>query len=507
MGRLSRQTTVGVWHNRNQPFQTKHPQMALPDFKLNVEPSELAPLAARLAELNYTEAAVRELLPILDNGELIGDEIPHYQWTCESNPSDLATLVGFFLLGSGVSIENLKRLIGAETLRALMKCNAVLCFDGVFTSQVTLYPCQGRYFFTDYWYTMGHQTEGKIYEIGTDSYVLARTTPRVKVEKALDLCTGSGIHAILSASECESTAVDINPRALEYTRANAALNSVECGTHLGDLYTVLQPDESFDLITANPPFVPSPDPDVVLIHRSPGETGEEVSEKLVGGLRKRLNAGGLFSMILEYPVMEGDLYTDRLERWLESDGTGWGIAVLWYIEKTLGDYVVQHIGPVESYKETFGKYLQSYAKHGITAIRFANVFIKRLPPGTPNWKSMEKTLWPRKNVVDDIQVWLDALTTYNDPNWRPDPEWKPSISHYYKSFWRDWDDERGIIETADHNWIPSHIVDVNATEFMMRIKDGNKTISELQSEWLSDGMDEESFMTAIRSVGLLRALA
>ena len=213
--------------------------MALPDFKLNVDPSELAPLAARLSELNYTEATVRELLRIYDNGELVGDQIPYYQWMCESNPTALSTVVGFFLLGSGVPREQLESLLGAESISALKKCNALLCFDDVFTSQVTLYPCQGRYFFTDYWYTLGHQTRGKIYEIGTDSYVLARTTPRREQTKALDLCTGSGIHAILSAATCRSKAVDINPRALEYTKVNAALNSVECETYLGDLYLSL----------------------------------------------------------------------------------------------------------------------------------------------------------------------------------------------------------------------------------------------------------------------------
>lgn len=480
--------------------------MALPDFKLNVDPSELAPLAARLTELNYNEDSVRNLLRIFDNGELVGDQIPYYQWMCESNPSDLATLVGFFLLGSGVSTEELKRLIGEDSIQALTKCNALLCFDDLYTSQVTLYPAQGSFFFTDYWYTMGHQTKGKIYEIGTDSYVLARSTPRKDVKKALDLCTGSGIHAILSARGCDSTAVDINPRALDYTKLNAALNSVEVKTHLGDLFSVLEENEKFDLITANPPFVPSPDPDVVLIHRSPGETGEEVSARMVAELPNRLNEGGLFSMILEYPVMTDDLYTDRLERWLGGDGTGWGIAVLWYIEKALAEYVVQHIGPVRSYKDTFNKYLQSYLKHGITGIRFASVYIKRLPAGTPNWKIIDKASWPKRNVVQDIEDWLECLTRYNDPAWTPDPDWTPRMSRYYQSFWRDWNEERGIMEVTDENWIPSRFVGAEATEFLMRLKTGDQTIAQLRSGWLDDGLDEASFMAALREVGVLRAL-
>ena len=493
--------------NRNNPSPPKPYRMALPDFKLNVEPSQLAPLAAILRRHDYTESGVRGLLQNFDNGEMIGDRLPYYKWQCDQNPSPLATLTKFFLLGEGATREELLELLGMDLCVALQDCDALIGYDGVFTSKVVLYPCQGYYLFTDYWYVIGHQTKGKIYEIGTDSYVLARTTPRVGVKNALDLCTGSGIHAIMSAAAAPSKAVDINPRALEYTKANAALNSVEVETFLGDLFTALESEETFDLITMNPPFVPSPDPDVVLIHRSPGETGEEVSHRVVSSLNDRLDENGLFSMILEYPVMEGELYVDRLEKWLGGDGTGWGIAVLWYVHRELSEYVVSHIGPVESYLETFNNYLDSYKKHGITAIRFASVFIKKLPPGHPNWKVMERVApWPREDVKDDIHVWLDCLTRYNDPSWRPAPDWKPKLSRYYKSAWRDWDDERGVMEATDDNWLPTTRVDAHATDLLMRLKKGEKTVAELQADWLEDGMDEASLLQAFRTLGALRGL-
>ena len=493
--------------NRNNTPRTKHPRMSLPDFKLNVDPSQLAPLATIFRRHNYTESGIRDLLKHFDNGEMIGDRLPYYKWMCEQRPSPLSILVKFFLLGEGATREELLELLGLELCIALQDCDALIGYDGVFSSKVVCYPCQGSYLFTDYWYVIGHQTKGKIYEIGTDSYVLARTTPRDGVKKALDLCTGSGVHAIMSASAAPSKAVDINPRALEYTRANAALNSVEVETYLGDLFEALGSDEKFDLITMNPPFVPSPDPDVVLIHRSPGETGEEVSHRVVSSLHERLEEGGLFSMILEYPVMEGETYVDRLERWLGGDGTGWGVAVLWYVNRELSEYVVSHIGPVDDYLGTFNKYLESYKRHGITAIRFASVFIKRLPPGHPNWKVMERVApWPKGDVKDDIRVWLDCLTRYNDPTWQPAPDWKPKLSRYYKSAWRDWDDERGLMETTEENWLPATQVDSHAADFLMRIKKGDKTISELRSEWLEDGLDEDSFLAAVRTLGALRGL-
>src|ERR1051326_8983740 len=59
-------------------------------------------------------------------------------------------------------------------------------------------------------------------------------TPRVRCDRALDVGTGSGIHALLAAEHAKHVvAVDVNERALAYTRLNAALNgldNVECRT-------------------------------------------------------------------------------------------------------------------------------------------------------------------------------------------------------------------------------------------------------------------------------------
>lgn len=480
-------------------------QMALPNFKLNVSGDALAPLAQTLHDLGYNEALIRSLFSIHDTSELLGKELPFYQWSCRRDPRPAAKMVGFFLLGEAMSKESLIEILGERMLAVLMKCGAVVGFSGIFTCQVVLYPFEGRFFFTDFWFTKGHQDFGKIYELGTDSYVLARVTPRKDIKKALDLCTGSGVHAILSAAHCPSSAVDINPRALEYTLANCALNSVHCDTHLGDLYSALDHQERYDLITANPPFVPSPDTDIVLIHRSPGETGEEVSEKIVAGLPERLTDRGLFSMILEFPVIENDDYADRLERWLGQE-KGWGIAVLWYLEKDLAEYVVQHIGPVDDYDETFQKYLESYQKNNIRAIRFASVFIKRLSPDCPNWKTTEKTLWPKQPIAEQMDDWLTCLSQYHDPNWQPDPQWKPKLSRYYKSVWRDWDDARGVLEMSDDNWIQPPPLDADETELLMRLKNGDRSITELKKEWTEDLGDEVSFLKTLRAVGLRRAL-
>lgn len=473
--------------------------MGLPDLKLRVEPEELAVLADKLTDLGYEEAAIAKKLEIWDISQMDARELPGYIYKCKQDGSELAQLILLFLLGEGVSSESLGKLIGRPTISDLLLCGVLFRQSGEFFSKVVLYPCRGRFFFTDYWVTQG-QTPGQVYELGTDSFVLARLTPRYKNQKCLDLCTGSGIHAILSAGECaESDCVDINPRALEYTRFNAALNRVEVKAQLSDLYTEVA-GRKFDLITANPPYVPSPDSEM-LIHRSAGETGEEVPERLVAGLPEHLAPGGMFSMILEYPVLKSETYLDRLERWLGQD-KGWGIAVLSFGEKSIDSYIKMHMGPSENYNALYESYLKSYDQQGIASIDFANVFILRENTSHPNWKVKRKTFWPNITIIKQMEDWLQSQSTYLNPDWSPDPEWKPKLSDYYKTLWRDWDHTSGLLEAEDHNWLPGDKLNKDEAELMSLMR-GEMTVKQVREAWTGT---EEEFMEAFRNLGLRFAL-
>ena len=90
--------------------------------------------------------------------------------------------------------------------------------------------------------------------------VLDSLTPRPRVDRALDVGTGSGIHALLAAQHARQViATDVNPRALAYTTLNAALNglhNIEC--RQGSLFEPVE-GETFDLITCNAPYVVSPE--------------------------------------------------------------------------------------------------------------------------------------------------------------------------------------------------------------------------------------------------------
>jgi release factor glutamine methyltransferase len=83
--------------------------------------------------------------------------------------------------------------------------------------------------------------------------------------RALDLCTGSGCVAITLARQRPTSrvhATDLSADALAVAQENAIrLGAYSVSFSQGDLYAAVPPSCRFDLITANPPYIPSGDID------------------------------------------------------------------------------------------------------------------------------------------------------------------------------------------------------------------------------------------------------
>ena len=93
----------------------------------------------------------------------------------------------------------------------------------------------------------------------SDSLMLARqVSARVRPgDRVLDPFTGSGLLAVAAArAGATVTAVDVSRRAVACTRANARLNGVRVRALCGDMLAPVG-RQRFDLIVANPPYVPS----------------------------------------------------------------------------------------------------------------------------------------------------------------------------------------------------------------------------------------------------------
>ena len=93
---------------------------------------------------------------------------------------------------------------------------------------------------------------------------LRRTRALSLSARVLDLCTGSGCVAITLARERPTIRImgaDISEHALVVARENASRLGATHQIVLlhSDLYAALAPGAKFDLITANPPYIPDPE--------------------------------------------------------------------------------------------------------------------------------------------------------------------------------------------------------------------------------------------------------
>jgi len=139
---------------------------------------------------------------------------------------------------------------------------------------------------------------------------LSATRARHLYGRMLDLCTGSGCVAIAFAKERPTwrvTAVDLSPEAASVARENARRAGVvhNLGVLEGDLFAPLAANARFELITANPPYIPSGDiasldadvrdfePRLAL---DGGADGLEITRRVVRDAAHHLTAGGLLAL-------------------------------------------------------------------------------------------------------------------------------------------------------------------------------------------------------------------
>jgi release factor glutamine methyltransferase len=139
---------------------------------------------------------------------------------------------------------------------------------------------------------------------------LTRTRERALYGRALDLCTGSGCVAITFALERRNwrvTGVDLSGDALAVARENALRLGSVWGLRwlIGDLFATLEEDERFELITANPPYIPAAeiaalDADVrefePRLALDGGADGLAVIRRIAEGALERLQSGGILAL-------------------------------------------------------------------------------------------------------------------------------------------------------------------------------------------------------------------
>lgn len=261
----------------------------------DVDDATLAALRERLHQHRYGETALAARLgtgSVFGHGVLTG---PVHSWRLRG-ADPLAVLARQFLLDEPATQADLDRVLGAA-LRARLD-------DAGWLGGTRILPCGGGWF----------ATAGTVYAPGDDSNLLVHATVRDPVARVLDLCTGSGLHAVLAVHGSSVSATDLSEQAVASARMNARWAGVEVEVHRGDLYGPVT--GRFEHILANPPFVPSPHADVA--YRDGGDLGTEVLGPILEGLDAHLSDTGLAQLVTVLPATD-EPWDARLREWLGDD--------------------------------------------------------------------------------------------------------------------------------------------------------------------------------------------
>jgi release factor glutamine methyltransferase len=138
----------------------------------------------------------------------------------------------------------------------------------------------------------------------SDSHMLAEHLTRERLGPGvtvLDLCTGSGLLALVAATHgASATAIDVSRKALLSVRLNALLNRVPVRALRGDLFAPVA-GERFDLIVSNPPYLPDPSEELPTrgLARAwdAGMRGRAFLDRICAGAGEHLNPGGALLVI------------------------------------------------------------------------------------------------------------------------------------------------------------------------------------------------------------------
>lgn len=177
--------------------------------------------------------------------------------------------------------------------------------DGGLASRVRVSRVEGRLYAHSAWPT---DAEDSVF-LGPDSYRFARFVranlpdPRAGL-RVVDVGTGAGVGGMVAAdalAHAELTLTDINARALDFARHNAAHAGIEAGcVHTRGLDGL---DGPFDVVLANPPYIVDDDGRA---YRDGGDMlGARVALEVARAALSKLAPGGRLLLYTGSPIVEG----------------------------------------------------------------------------------------------------------------------------------------------------------------------------------------------------------
>jgi methylase of polypeptide subunit release factors len=325
-----------------------------------------AGLRDAFARAGYTQAALAAALRV---DEPVGAGAARANGS-RLDGSPLGTLARLFLAGETVS-----RAVAAEALDVEDALAAgLLEGDDELSAPFAVDEWQGFYLAHDHEASVAFD---HVAGISNATRTLAALTVRRPARRVLDLGTGCGSQALLASRHAaQVVATDVTERALRVARMNLELNGVaNVELRQGSLFEPVE-GERFDLIVSNPPFVVSPDTD--LVFRDAGLEGDEISRLVARGAAEHLEPGGFASMLICWAHGAEDDWRDRVRAWLA--GAGCDAWLVRYVTEDPLEYALKWAGEAAA-----GRWVEHYEQASLGSLTTGGLVLRKRVDGEKGW--------------------------------------------------------------------------------------------------------------------------
>jgi SAM-dependent methyltransferase len=298
----------------------------------------------------------------------------------------LGLLIRLFLAGEAIEWTRLEGALGPEASNQLEGLNLVrrrvnrqdLCY-----ATAHLYPVEGLYIASDRTTPGDPELEEPlpadvVYAAITDNTArFLSILPDDPCEDCLDLCSGTGIAALVAASRYarHAWATDLGARSVDFSEFNRRLNGLENITAAqGDLYEAVG-DRTFDCIVAHPPYVPAAEQH--LLFRDGGEDGEQILRRTIQGLPAHLRPGGRFCCLTFATDREGEDLEQRIRKWLGDGEAEFDVSLVAIETQRKPETVLKAVIEAKGRLGELGENSKLFEKLGVTALFYGVVAIGR----------------------------------------------------------------------------------------------------------------------------------
>jgi hypothetical protein len=297
--------------------------------------------------------------------------------TREGDP--LATLIRVFLAGAAVPLDAFRRAVEPMDPAGWVELGLVELDGDSARRVVILKPSQGLIIAHDCSLPDGTQRRDHVLGVTPSTLTLSKAMMRFPSRWTLDLGTGGGYLALKSASNSQQVlATDLNARAIVMARFNCQINEIaNVRPAEGDLFEPAG-DLRFDHIVSNPPFVVSPENN--LIFRDSGLQGDAICERVIREAPAYLAEGGFAQVICNWVRLAGQHWLERLAGWVA--GSGCDAWIIHTDSQEPSDYAQHWLGQSDvsvrdQFAARFDRWMAYYDQQGIEAIDAGLINLRR----------------------------------------------------------------------------------------------------------------------------------